>query len=98
MTPVDLWESNDVRLSCFLTDMLFVFLRIENLINPHKNKKHAAKVNIEHIRKRSTENLKIKTSEKPLGNLEPFKNLLGEPGTFQEPPSKPPRFLFLSHF
>ena len=54
--------------------------------------------NIEHIRKRSTENLKIKTSEKPLGNLEPFKNLLGEPGTFQEPPSKPPRFLFLSHF
>ena len=31
--------------------------------------------NIEHVRKRSTENLKIKTSEKPLGNLEPFKNL-----------------------
>ena len=33
---------------------------------------------------------KKETSEKP--------NLLGEPGTFQEPHSKPPRFLFLPHF
>ena len=47
-----------------------------------------------HIRKRSTENLKSKTS----GDLEPFKNLVGEPGSFQEHRSKPPRFLFLRHF
>ena len=30
-------------------------------------------------------------------HLEPLKNLVGEPGTFQEPHSKPPRFLILWH-
>ena len=34
---------------------------------------------------------------KPSKKKKPLKNL-GEPGTLQEPTSKPPRFLFLSHF
>ena len=42
--------------------------------------------------------LKSKNLWKTSENLEPFKNLLGKPGTFREPPSILPRFLFLSHF
>ena len=47
-------------------------------------KKQHFSIQPRNIRKISTKNLKSKN--------------LGEPGTFHEPPSKPPRFLFLSHF
>ena len=38
--------------------------------------------------------LKSKNLWKTSENLEPFKNLLGKPGTFREPPSILPRFCF----